>query len=249
MLNFEAAPSFERPEPEVESVVENPSAPKEEQSFQDALERHETRAESYAGRLAEYVTGLKLDDPALIDRLTSDKAAIRGKYHLPSRNMPPYEYERALRSILTGLNTRIKDVAECGKLLETAASAVYLENQNVIGVSIDRNSDEYFRGLNELEHETIHAIQNHETPSMPIERMEYEAYLAGANLDAIAEDEEGPEVLFGFLIGGSVNWHYNELSEREGRKIRPSWDKSAEVKEEDEVVRPSSVETSDSVGQ
>jgi hypothetical protein len=111
------------------------------------------------------------------------------------------------------LGVTIEEESGCGKFFEEfrQAGGVFMDNERKIGVNIKKDDvQEYARSLNTLEHELIHAIQNIRYPSMPIELMEYEAYVAGGNMGVLREDTEIVEVLFGLLIEGSVRHWYEE---------------------------------------
>jgi hypothetical protein len=184
--------------------------------------------QSFTSRLSEYLTGMKPDNPAMLGRLELDQNIIRAKYHLPSSDLPLPEFEQALRQIAKELNIEIKSKSDCGKFFEenTGAGAVHFGDDKQIGVNIDRKDlRSYANSLNTLEHELIHAIQQQESPSAPIELKEYEAYVANANLDYLKKNPEAvEEILFGFFINSSVNIYYNLESKRRGEKLSPKWD-------------------------
>lgn len=197
-------------------------------------ERIKLRLEqSRASRLAEYITGKSLEDPQLIDRLTEDHKRIRAKYNLPDRRSITYnpsEYERFLRNIAQSIGVEIKEQSECGTYFEEAfgVNAVYFSDTKNIGLDIDKQTREaYMVSLNSLEHEVIHALQgSNDLNTMPIELMEYEAYIAGGNMQALKESPEVAEVLFSFLIGGSVQLWYSDMNKSKGLKIEPEWNKA-----------------------
>lgn len=189
----------------------------------------EKPTQSYSSKLAEYITGIKPEDPAMIDKLFTDQEIIRSKYHLPSIDLSPAEYERGLKQIAQKLKVTVKPTSDCGKFFEenSIAGAVYFNETNQVGMDFDRTDDSsYFNSLGTLEHELIHAIQTHETPSMPIELMEYEAYLAGGNVEALKTNPEAiNDIFFGFFIGGSVSFYYQHESIERGEVVTPVWDR------------------------
>ncbi|MFA6416557.1 MAG: hypothetical protein WCW56_03745 [Candidatus Paceibacterota bacterium] len=119
------------------------------------------------------------------------------------------------------LKTTITAKSACGQYFydDSIASAAFFEERNNIGIDIKKQTlDSYTGSLGELEHEVIHAIQQKESQSMPIELREYEAYIAGANVDYLQENPEVIKMLFQHMVGGSVSSWYQE----EG--TRPKWD-------------------------
>ena len=188
--------------------------------------------QSSYSRLAEFITGLKPEDPKMLEKLATDREIIKAKYNLPPLELllvSPSEYEHKLRQIAQTLNTKIREKSDCGKFFKENpfTGAVYMDDTNQIGTDIKKGElGSYLKSLQILEHELVHAIQNQNSPSMPIELMEYEAYLAsGINLDYVKEHPESiDKMLFGFFIIQSVRWWYNEESKKRGRKVVPVWD-------------------------
>jgi hypothetical protein len=194
-----------------------------------------TSRTTYAGRLIEYITGVKIDDPNLPERLLSDQNVIRAKYKLPPREMRfdlPGEFEKVLLEIAQKYKIRIDSQSECGEFFtkHKIAGGVFLGRDNRIGINVDRKDQgEYAYSLSILEHELVHGLQNEHSPRMPIELKEYEAYIVGANLNPLlGMDEERRisylETFVGLLIGSSVNIWYSEQSEEMGEVQRPTWD-------------------------
>ena len=189
----------------------------------------ERQSQRFSSRLAEYITGLKPEDPSMLERLVADKAIIRTKYNLPSKYLPPSEFERALLRVAKDLKVRIKSRSECGKLFEEnpLAGAMFQSEANEIAADINKkNLEDYRNSLHKLEHELIHVIQHKKFPTMPVELSEYEAYVADLNMAYLREHPEDIDsILFNFLIGGSVNMNYRLQSEKRGEKVVPIWDK------------------------
>ncbi len=190
--------------------------------------------QSKSSRLAEYITGLRPSDPRMADRIIEDQKIIRAKYHLPPREVmfdSPTEYEHALKEMAQKNNVTIKDKSECGRFFDTYfASGFYTDTTHSAVVGINRNDgNSYARGLGVLEHELIHAEQHVHQKNMPVELMEYEAYVAGLNTRIVKERPEDIEfMVFGFLILGSVKVWYKQLNEgiEPGAvsMINPVWD-------------------------
>jgi len=186
--------------------------------------------ESSTDRLVEYITGLKLDSPELINRLKTDQQIIRAKYGLPDREFKfanPSEYERYLKELARLNNVPIRNKSECGDFFEKyRASGVFFEKDKTIGSNIDRSSlNKYTDSLVTLEHETIHSLQDKFYPSMPIEVREYEAYVANWNINFLEENFEEMDVIFGFQVGESVRFWYREEGEGKEGKKDPEWDR------------------------
>jgi hypothetical protein len=190
---------------------------------------------TYAGRLIEYITGVKIDDPLLPERLKNDQNAIRAKYKLPPREMrleQPGEYEKVLLEIARKYKIQIATKSECGSFFEESpmAGGVFFDQTKKVGVDLDKTSKKtYTKSLGTLEHELIHGMQNEYSPRMPIEQMEYEAYIAGANLEHLKDMEETDrdeslKAFIGFSIGGSVQHWYSNLSKMTDKEQRPTWD-------------------------
>jgi hypothetical protein len=212
--------------------MENESAPRIEN---DESKTGINSRESYGGRLAEYLTGFQLGNPKLVDRLLDDRAIIRGKYNLPERTIrfnQHTEYEKYLRELAHKLGVRIDAKSECGQffLENEYAGGVYMSDDKRVGANIDReNEHTYTHSLEILEHEIIHALQGANSPRMPIELMEYEAYVAGVSFEHLKKlgDEdraESLELFFSMMVGGSVRHWYHEQSMRENKETIPVWD-------------------------
>ncbi len=191
--------------------------------------------QSSASRLAEYITGIRPDDPRMAERLIEDQKIIRAKYNLPDRIMRAYssaEYERILKEMARGSSTNIRDKSECSKFFEKypIAGAVHMGDEKSVFIGIDRaNQKSYLRGLGVLEHELIHAEQEKRYKNMPIELKEYEAYVADLNPDFIKSNSGEIEFLiFDFFVAGSVNAWYKQLNEKAKERsypeVRPVWE-------------------------
>jgi hypothetical protein len=212
---MEKMPSFEN-----EDIAHTEASPEQVgESVPDYAEVINNRIESFfrdtANNLSEKILGMKVDNPEIINRLVEDQKVIRAKYGLPDLDARESlgDYENYLRNRVSELGVTIEEESGCGKFFEEfrQAGGVFMDNERKIGVNIKKDDvQEYARSLNTLEHELIHAIQNIRYPSMPIELMEYEAYVAGGNMGVLREDTEIVEVLFGLLIEGSVRHWYEE---------------------------------------
>lgn len=172
-------------------------------------------------RLCEYITGLQLDDPALIDRIVEDHKIIRSKYGLPSRDAvfdDPTGYERLLHEIAAELGVTVTDTSDCSNLLQMLPEieAAYMNRGKRIAADVDRsNVNLYTYSLLALEHECIHAAQFSHSPSMPHEAKEYEAFIAGGSMRVLTQNPEVIEMVFR-MIDSSVTTFY-------GKRHIPEW--------------------------
>lgn len=215
---------FETPAPVLEKTKEIPSH----------KEAEKKPLKSFSKQLAEYITGIELNDPVFLDRLIRDQNVIRARYHLPERGIrfdEPSEYERILREMAKNLDVKIRAKSECGKFFtENIAGGVFSAETNKIGVDINKNNlESYQDSLGIFEHELIHAFQEKQSPGMPIELMEYEAYIAGFNLQFLQKKQEERNSIEEYLgimfnmIGGSVGVWYKVESERRNMALKPTW--------------------------
>lgn len=190
--------------------------------------------ESYGSKLCEYLTGLKISDPAIVERLEEDQLRIRTKYSLPTREKlqtVPREYEEDLRALarLYSVKIRGKDDIEGFFAAHPNASGAHFQELKSVFLDLETDTIQNYKGsLNILEHELIHAMQTEHSPGMPIEVMEYEAYVANANLSHLNElsPEERPEtidVFFDYLVGASVSHWYQEEAEKKGAERKDQW--------------------------
>lgn len=207
----------------------NPESSTESKNLQEIVDfRFKQKS---AERLIEYVTGIRLDNPEIGDRLTLDRKIIREKYHLPAKRGNLADYERFLKNLAKENNVVIRSKSDCGNFFDNypEANGVYFREVNQVGVDIDKTTAEsYTDDIITLEHELIHAIQRRYYPRMPSEIREYEAYVLRINIEIIREyfdDLESP--LFTLLAApllGSVRHSYEEMSKKEGKNINPEWD-------------------------
>ena len=207
-----------------------PEQPDEQDTL---LKRIEARLnQSLASRLSEYITGLKLEDPALMERLIEDQQRLRQKYSLPPLDLlleEPSEYERQLKVAVQKAGVKMKATSDCGSFFtDNAARGVFMGEDNTIGVDIQRNDKDYTSSLKAFEHEYVHSLQHANSPRMPIELQEYEAYIANLNTKYLKEHPEDTiNFIFGFFIASSVNTWYRLANERRGGEepqLTPVWD-------------------------
>lgn len=210
--------------------------------FEDSLEGKSIKEivefrfnQSDYSRLAEYITGLRPENPKILDKLVYDKEKIRYKYGLPSIDWiieNPTEYERFLRDIAKKNNRRIRDRSDCSNyfLKETDVAGAYFYKTKAIGADIDKTDESaYLISLATLEHEIIHSIQDAKFSTLPFEIIEYEAYLANFDLEYYLEEASDFMVLYLFrdVVGDSVIQSYmrsNQIRNKYGLEmIEPEW--------------------------
>lgn len=197
-------------------------------------------AESYserAGKLAEYLTGLKIDDPQIVFKIAEDRKRVRGKYGLPTQTLIVVsisEYESQLRAIAHKYKIDIQKTTHFGDFFikHPYVEAVNVVGEKRVGVDINKESPTSYKlSIEVLEHELIHALQGIQSPRMPIELMEYEAYIGGnvdmQELEGLTDEQLRIfvlETLFGEKIGGSVEHWYQEQSNKQGHEVKPPWE-------------------------
>jgi hypothetical protein len=224
-----------------------PESPTESRNLQEIIDfRFKQRS---ADRLIEYITGMRLDDPGIGDRLLMDRKIIREKYHFPQTRGELVDYERFLKSVAKEKGVLIRNKSDCGSFFKDypESGGVYFGDANQIGVDIDTATTESYRGdLVTLEHELIHALQRKYYPRMSSEIREYEAYVTGINIEGIRkyfDNIQSP--LLTFLAApllGSVHHSYKENSKKEGFEIKPEWDNPYYFLEKVDKLDPAEIE-------
>jgi len=181
-------------------------------------------------RFIEYITGLRIDDPELPNRLAEDQKIIRAKYGLPDRRSRfenPSEYERFLRRLLEDNDVSIREKSDCGGFFEEHphAGGVFLsEDDEKVGASINKTDlDTYTRSIGVLEHETIHALQHKFYPRMGIEHQEYETYVSEWSSNHYLKNPDTLRDAVKFFMLGSVNFWYKEESKKRNIEVKPEW--------------------------
>lgn len=163
-----------------------------------------------ASRLCEYITGLKIGDPALLGRLIEDQKIIRGKYGLPDRDIAYSDlskHKETLYNIAKINNMRICDITDCGilSLNRWDKYGVCFKRDGTTTVAInsdnlERNNEAFSLAI--LEHEIIHALQG---DRMPKEQKEYEATIAITPIIFMEQAlDKGIEYLFECVIKRSL---------------------------------------------
>ena len=186
--------------------------------------------QSYGSRLIEHVIGMNPENPKILERLIEDQKIIRAKY-----NLPPFDtlkgygvtnYERFLKGVAEKFKVKINETSNCGSFFKENpdADGVYIAEENKIGLDIDKtNVYTYNASLQLLEHELIHAMQIQYYPLMPVELMEYEAYVSFVNLSEMSDPEMAAMFLFNCGFLDSVRYGYEEVSRKKGLEVKPKW--------------------------
>ncbi|MEI8067939.1 MAG: hypothetical protein WCG91_03275 [Candidatus Shapirobacteria bacterium] len=190
--------------------------------------------ESKTEKIVKYLTGVDLDSPELFDKLEADQKNVREKYGLPDRQSridDPDEYEKYLRKISEIEGIKVVEKDEYNKKYDgeffsedSFAGAVYDHERKLIAVDINKSDqNSYIRDLVNLEHETIHALQNKYYPEIGIEVQEYEAYVVNWGIDFLRDNPNTVAVNFDF-VRNSVNHWYREENEEKGTELKAVWD-------------------------
>ncbi len=142
-------------------------------------------------RMIKYITGIDYvlgKESLLRDRLLEDHDIVKSKYNLPDsrlRSDSPSEYISKLEEIGKKHDISIRNNYEMEVFFRgnEQIKAVFMEKSNEIFVPlVNKNNYKELIGYAEnLEHELIHALQHKYYPNLPVEAMEYEAYV-GANV-------------------------------------------------------------------
>lgn len=161
--------------------------------------------------LAEYVTGIPLEDPSrLAEKMIADKRATREKYGLPDEKImasDPKKYVELLRMIAEQNDLQIKPESEYlrDSSLPLTGGAVYHSTTHTIYVNDDRP-------INTFEHELVHGLQDRYGKGMPVEHHEYEAYICGVDTGKFIDPEWQEDALgvFWWCISVSAKAHYHD---------------------------------------
>jgi hypothetical protein len=195
------------------SVGINPN--EEHQLATDFLLSRDDLSPHPASLLSAYVIGIPLEDrEGQFNRLASDHEAIRVKYQLPSDDLlrsDEVEYISELKRIATkrGIKILPRSAAKNALSGPMTSGSFYNDTDKTIYLG-DQNSDSPNREVHDLPHELVHALQDLDSPTMPVERREYEAYVQGLNirkLQGIADIENTAGILWG-VVSISVNAYY-----------------------------------------
>lgn len=183
-------------------------------------------------RLCEYVTGFRLEDPKLLDKLEADQRVVRQRYGLPDRGCKfenPEGYEQLLRKLAEDNGIEVRPTSDCAPFFVqgTIAEAVHFEEngRQVVGVDFfdEGSTVAYMKSLALLEHELIHSLQAIYFPEMSIELQEYEAYVCGWSINCLRGDPGLVNTVFDFGVEVSVDYWYREKL-KEGEDVRLEWD-------------------------
>ncbi|MHA1684990.1 MAG: hypothetical protein ACTSYD_01145 [Candidatus Heimdallarchaeaceae archaeon] len=192
-------------------------------------------------KLAKFITGKNPTDPNFKETIMNDAKIVRSKYGLPPQEMledNPTEYLRRIEELAASENITIKSGGSFFKD-NPFATGVFIRDsetgsqQSLIMVNDTRWSNTasdtvYYKQykdtlvsyIDTLQHEVIHGQQYNKYPAMPIEIMEYEAYLGSTNSELF--ENMSPEKIvndfFGYFgVKGSVEYFYKSKGET------PSW--------------------------
>jgi hypothetical protein len=181
-----------------------------------------------------YVTGIwptPGNEYLIAQRMEQDHYVIKQKYGLPPRDLRAdnlVEYIRQLEKIAQQNNIPIRSSTEYQAFFSKFSSVggVYDDALRSIFVPlVDRNNTQMLtKYAGSLEHELIHGLQDKQYPGMPIEAMEYEAYV-GANMSLgylMSNPIDAIDTIFSFYVRGSVNhWYYEKQEIKPWINIQP----------------------------
>lgn len=180
------------------------------------------KSQSVTSRLAEYLTGIRPDNPKMGKLLTDEHYRCRCKYVLPNEELKtsnPEGYELYLRKLMKEQRVVVLDKSEFGTFFEDHPdiSAVYFPDRKVMGVDLGNSSEsetDRLMRLTKFEHETMHALQDCLFPEMTIEQKEFEAYVAGISVSVL---QSQPEPVFNAIRNSLVSWR------KQGGEISAEW--------------------------
>jgi hypothetical protein len=181
-------------------------------------------ADSSLNPLVTAVTGGKysdINDPEFILAGINDNQIIRQKYGLPSQllqNNSPEEYIYALTRQSEESGIPVMDIRnfEAYRRDNPNAGAFFSPGgTSNLGsdafIAINPSKEEIYLQAGELSHEYIHSQQNIRYPGMPIEVMEYEAYVGQMRYPANLLEGKNRDFLMGWRISGSATSFYKEV--------------------------------------
>jgi hypothetical protein len=174
--------------------------------------------------LAENLTGLKPEDPRMVDFLISDAERIREKYGLPDTMLvstDPKEYGKQLVSVLEKNNIGWFTKSTVGPFFDKHPDtyAAYFPDIKGIGINVNKQKDADYNDnvyYVSLTHEIIHALQDQRGKTMSIEQKEYEANVVSLPMNFLKLDSnshndtlrvETIEKLFGGILFSVDLWN------------------------------------------
>lgn len=165
--------------------------------------------------LAKGITGIEIGDAEMTPRLLDDHYSLKQKYNLPDRGLRfenPNEYINQLNKIAKDNGIPIRDASEWESFFQNhPAGAVFDDSGKQIFVDFRTAIDDPLTYSGLLEHELVHALQNRRYPGMPVEVMEYEAYItANMSLANVKSDPKNIQETIFNNIEFSVDHWYKE---------------------------------------
>lgn len=162
------------------------------------INQPEKTTQSNISKLAEELTGFKLDDSKIIDHLIDDNRKIGDKYGLPYVEQllnNPEIYYKNIKSFLTHHNIPVVQNSNFDSYFKENPSvgAIYYSPDKCISINkeaVDNNLIDKENLLISITHESIHALQDKYNPDVSIEQKEYEAYVGSLPMTAIKKDSK-----------------------------------------------------------
>jgi len=150
-------------------------------------------------RVAELITGLRPEDPAMPERLTEIQQRILEKYQLPDIALSfslGVGFSRIINHKLTenGISFLLKDQTQSFFDKYPQLFAAYFPDKKAIGINVEKQKDpnynDFIYNLT-LMHEAIHALQDQhgDFNFLSIEWLEFEATI-GSNLLSVYQNPE-----------------------------------------------------------
>lgn len=174
----------------------------------------ERRSQNTDERLIEVLVGDKIGSSHLVNRLETDKEVVRLKYDLPPEEMlrqNPGEYYGRLLTMAeqNGLAIRPREWDKEFFDNNDVTAKFEMDTGTIVFDLNDENERKLRISLKAFEHELVHGLQVAKYPNMPIEVMEYEAYVVSAPIELMKRSGKSMDLkVFVHEVAGSVmNWY------------------------------------------
>jgi len=185
--------------------------------------------QSSGSQLCEYLTGMRPNNPNIMERLSTDRKLVLERYELPDDELlkkDPLEFENKLRQRAKDSNIDVlEDDRLTGFLKENMVAGVFHSQDVTTEIIIDRTNEKTLvKSLKTFRHELLHGLQYIIDPTMSIEQSEYEAHVANLNEEYLRKHPKDIELIFfQFLMGGSILKDYKLVSKGAEVERQPVW--------------------------
>ncbi len=185
----------------------------------------------YHSRLAEYLTGIPLEDEKKIsEKLIADREKLDQEFKFPpveQRMADPKVYKKGILDIANANGIKIISFQELPdwyleknpmikKMKEgNSKTAGFYEEENLKCIVLGDPSSEDPEVLRTLSHELVHALDDREKTNLSIEQLEYRAYLYADYSKTQVEQKFIAKGLFsdGKIAGSSFGYYFGKLGE------------------------------------